>query len=152
MEEDEFLIRLKMTNEVAAASNLKAAGLNFNKKSSKAAIDKTAEAAKTDFVTSAKRFIEYLLRVVLQHTGLSSDIVKGLAAFDPHIMLKRPTEVALRHFGNLYSTFQLRSFVSATNEASCRDEYLAILDYLRTNHSSDFSLTSGPLDLVEFLI
>ena len=149
MEVDEFLIRLEMANKVTAASNLKAAGLHFNKKSSKTAIDKTAEAAKTDFITSAKRFIEFLLGVVLQHTGLSSDIVKGLAAFDPYIILKRPTEVALCHFGILYSTFQLRPWVSAPNEVSCRDEYLALLDYLRTNHSSDFSLSGGPPDLVE---
>ena len=111
MEDDEFLIRLKTANKVTAASNLKAAGLHFNKKSSKAAIDITAEAARTDFITSAKRFIEYLLGVVLQHTGLRADIIKGLSAFDPQIMLKRHTEVALRHCGILYSTFQLRSLV-----------------------------------------
>ena len=102
LEDDEFLIRLNMTNKVTAASNLKAAGLHFNKKSSKAAIDKTAETAKADFTNSAKKYIEYLLGAVLQHPGLSSDPIKGLAAFDPYIMMKRPTEVALRHFGILY--------------------------------------------------
>ena len=85
MDEDEFLIRLKVVNKVTAASNLKAAGLHFNKKSSKVAIDETAETAKTDFVTSAKKFIEFFLLGVLQDTGISSDIIKGLAAFDPYI-------------------------------------------------------------------
>ena len=139
MENDEFLIRLKIT---------KAAGLHYNEKSSKAVINKTAEAAKTDFTTSAKKYIEYLLEAVLQHPGLSSDIVKGLAAFDPFIMMKRPTEVALRHFGILYSTFQLRSWVTGPNEAPCRDEYLALLDYLRANHSSNPHLIGESADLI----
>ena len=152
MKVDEFLVRLKMTNKVAAASNLKAAGLHFNKKSSKAVIDKTADSAKSDFITSAKKYIEHLLRAVLQHTGLSSDIVKGLAAFDPYIMMKRPTEVALRHFGILYSTFQLRSWVTGPTEAACRDEYLALLDYVRTYHYSNPSLTNEKVDLIEFLM
>ena len=152
MKDDEFLVRLKMTNKVTAASNLKAAGLHFNKKSSKSVIDKTADSAKSDFITSAKKYIEHLLRGVLQHTGLSSDIIKGLAAFDPYIMMKRPTEVALRHFGILYSTFQLRSWVTGPNEAACRDEYLALLDYLRTYHSSNPSLTDDSGDLIEFLM
>ena len=152
LEDGEFLIRLNMTNKVTAASNLKAAGLHFNKKSSKAAIDKTAETAKADFANSAKKYIEYLLGAVLQHPGLSSDPIKGLAAFDPYIMMKRPTEVALRHFGILYSTFQLRSWVTAANEALCRDQYLALLDYLRTNHGSDPSLALESLDLIDFLM
>ena len=152
MKDDEFLVRLKMTNKVTAASNLKAAGLHFNKKSSKAVIDKTSDSAKSHFITSAKKYIEHLLRGVLQHTGLSSDIIKGLAAFDPYIMMKRPTEVALRHFGILYSTFQLRSWVTGPNEAACRDKYLALLDYLRTYHYSYPSLTDDSGDLIEFLM
>ena len=54
-------------------------------------------------------------------------------------MMKRPTEVALRRFGILYSTFQLRSWVTAAIEAPCRDKYLALLDYLRA-------------DLIDFLM
>ena len=152
MKDDDFLVRLKMTNKVTAASNLKAAGLHFNKKSSKAVIDKTADSAKFDFITSAKKYIEHLLRGVLLHNGLSSDIIKGLAAFEPYIMMKRPTEVALRHFGILYSTFQLRSWITGPNEAACRDEYLALLDYLRTYHSSNPILTDDSGDLIEFLM
>ena len=72
-----------MTIKVIVASNLKAAGLHFKKKSSKVVIDKTAEATKADFTSSAKKYIEYLLGAVLQHPGLSLDIIRGLAAFDP---------------------------------------------------------------------
>ena len=53
---------------------------------------------------------------VLRQAGLCSNLVRGLAAFDPYIMVKRPTEVALRHFDLLYRTFQLRSWVSSAND------------------------------------
>ena len=89
---DEFLIQLKMVQKVTAASNLKAAGILFNKKSSKAVINKTAEPAKSDFITDAMKHFVYLLGKVLRHTGLSSDVIKRLAAVDPYIMFKRPTD------------------------------------------------------------
>ena len=152
MDDEDFLVRLKIASKVTTASNLKAAGLHFNKKSSETAIKKTAETARSDFVASAKDFIKFPLSGVLQHTELGSDLIKGLAAFDPYILFKRPVEVALRHFDRLYSTFQLRSWVSASNESVCRDEYVALLDYLRTNHSSEFSSASDPPDLVNFFM
>ena len=152
MNDDEFLIRLKVVNKLTAASYLKATGLHFNKKLSEVAIAKTAESAKTYFVSSAKKLIEFLLSGVLQHRGLSPDKIKGLAAFDPYILFKRQTAVALRHFDALYLTFQLRSWVLVSNEAYCRDEYMALLDHLRTNYSSEFSLTSSSPDLIEFFM
>ena len=74
-----------MSNRMSTASNLKAEGLRFSKKSDRAAIDKTAETATTDFVSDDLKFIEDVLEEVLRHAGLSSDIIKGLAAFDPYI-------------------------------------------------------------------
>ena len=152
MDDEDFLVRLKIASRVATACNLKAAGLHFNKKTSTAAIAKTAEVAKSDFVSSAKDFIKFLLAGVLQHTEFTSDLIKGLAAFDPFILFQRPMEVALRHFDYLYSTFQLRSWVSASNESACRDEYVALLDYLRANHSTEFVSTSHPPDLIDFFM
>ena len=75
MSDEDFLVRLKIASKVTTASNLKAAGLHFNKKSSKAVINKTAESAKSDFVGSAKDFIKFLLSGVLQHTELGSDLI-----------------------------------------------------------------------------
>ena len=76
MDDEDFLVRLKIASRVDTACNLKAAGLHFNKKSSTAAIAKTAEAAMSDFVSSAKDFIKFLLVGVLQHTELTSDLIK----------------------------------------------------------------------------
>ena len=77
---------------------------------------------------------------------------KELAAFDPFIMFRRPTEVALRHFDILYSTFLLRSCVTTANESTCRDEYVGLIDYLRNNYASDFDVTQHFRDLIDFLM
>ena len=50
----------------------------------------------------------------LAQSGLSSNIVEGLAAFDPHILFNRPIDVRLRHFDLLYSNFRLQTWVPLT--------------------------------------
>ena len=67
-------------------------------------------------------------------------------------MFRRPVEVALHHFDVLYSTFQKRSWVTSSNEATYRDEYLKLLDTLRTNYRPDFDITSVSPDLIQFLM
>ena len=89
---------------------------------------------------------------VLRRTDLSSNLVKGLAAFDPFVMLKRPTDVALRHFDMLYYTFLLTPWVTSSNESVCRDEYLGLLDHLHSSYPSSFEITDSSKDLIDFLI
>ena len=67
-------------------------------------------------------------------------------------MFKRPIDVALRHFDMLYNTFLLRTWVTVTNESACRDEYLGLLDHLRSAYSSSFEITYSSRDLIDFLI
>ena len=85
-------------------------------------------------------------------TGLTSNIVKGLAAFDLFIMFKRLMNVALKHFDMLYSTFARRSWVPNANESLCRDQYMQLLDNLRTSYGSIFDLSSTSAGLIKFLI
>ena len=132
--EEDFLVRFRITTEIAAASKQSAEMIHLNKKSEKVAIDKTAAEATSSFVKEGLQFIQYLVRQVLSQAGLSSEVIKGLAAFDPFVLFKRPSDVGLRHFEVLYSTFQLRSWVTSTNENICRDEYLVLLDHLRVNY------------------
>ena len=134
MPADEFLTRLKMMNMVAKASKLKSVDIHSGKMVDKSTIQKTAGTVKSVFVRNGHSYLQYLSSEVLRQTGLSSNIVKGLAAFDPFIMLKRPTEVALRQFDVLYSTFLFMSWVKSSNESACRDEYVALLDHLRANY------------------
>ena len=124
---DEYLIRLKMTNKVSTACKARAEGIHFGQKTERAAILATAETVKADFVKDSQQYIQFLINGILQRTGLSTNLVKGLAAFDPFIMLKRPMDVALRHFDVLYNTFALRSWVDDSNESLCRDQYIQLL-------------------------
>ena len=107
---------------------------------------------KTAFVKDSQQYIQFLINEVLNRTGLTSSIVKGLAAFDPFIMFKRPMEVALKHFDMLYSTFALRFWVPNANESLCLDQYMQLLDHLRTSLGSNFDLTSTSSNLIEFLV
>ena len=149
---DEYLIRLKMTNKVSTACKARAEGIHFGQKTERAAILATAETVKADFVKDSQQYIQFLINGVLQRTGLSTNLVKGLAAFDPYIMLKRPMDVALRHFDLLYNAFALRSWVDDSNESLCRDQYIQLLDHLRTAYGSSFDIASVAADLIEFLM
>ena len=150
--EESFLTGFRLTTKIAAASKQSAEMVHLNKKSEKVAKDKTAVEATSSFVKEGLQFIQYLVREVLSQAGLSSEIVKGLAAFDPFVLFKRPPEVGLRHFGVLYSTFQLRSWVTSADENVYRDEYLALLDHLRVNFPPDFDLMESSSDLISFLM
>ena len=141
-----------MKNKVAKASRQKSEGIHSGKKSDRAAVQKTAETIKNDFVRDCQNFIQFLIGGVLHQAGLCSNLVRGLAAFDPYIMVKRPTEVALRHFDLLYRTFQLRSWVSLANESACRDEYVELLDHLKASSLPSFDVSQGSPDLIDFLV
>ena len=148
---EEYLIRLRLSHKVSSASKAKAEGMHFGKKSERPAILVTTETVKSDFVKDSQQYIQYLINEVLRQTGLTTNIVKGMAAFDPLILFKRPMEIALRHFDILYSTFSLSSWVSSANESLCRDQYMQLLDHLRTTYDPDFDISSVSADLIEFL-
>ena len=148
--EEDFLVRHQMTNKVGIAARQKAEGVHSGKRVDRSVIQKTARPIKSEFTQDVLKYIQYLIGAVLKQTGLSSYIIKGLAAFDPNLLLKRPTEVCLRHFDILYCTFRRRSWVLAANEPTSRDQYIALLDYLRANYSADFEVTDAAQDLIEF--
>ena len=150
--EEGFLTRFRLTTKIASASKQSAEMIHLNKKSEKVAIDKAAAETTSSFVKEGLQFIQYLVREVLSQAGLSSEVVKGLAAFDPFLLFKRPPEVGLRLFEVLYSFFQLRSGVTNADENIYRDEYLALLDHLRVNSPPDFDLMESSTDLIDFLM
>ena len=149
---EEFLLRLNISNKVATASKRKAEGVHSGKRIERAILQKTADTINAEFVQDGLQNLQCLIGEVLRQTGLSSNIIKGLAAFDPFIMFKRPTEVVLRHFDLLYDTFQRRSWLTTANQVACRDEYISLLDHLRANYFPDFTVTDFARDLIDFLI
>ena len=150
--EDEYLVRLKLSNRVGTASKARAEGIHFGKKYERPAIGATAETVRTAFVKDSQKYVQFLINEILRRVGLTSNIVKGLTAFDPFIMFKRPMDVALKHFDMLYSTFALHSCVPSTNESLCRNQYMQLLGHLRTSYGPNFDLTSTSSDLIEFLV
>ena len=112
------------------------------KKSERPAIQATAGTVKTAFVKDSQQYVQFLINEVLKRVGLTSNIAKGLTAFDPFILFKRPMDVALKHFDMLYNTFAFRSWVPSANESLCRDQYMQLLDHLRTSYGPNFDLTS----------
>ena len=100
----------------------------------------------------ANHYIEYLINEVLRQTEISTDIIKGLAAFDTFIMFRRPKKVALRHFDIFYSTFCLTSWVTKANQSVSRDQYTQLLDHLRVCDGPNFGVTSTYQYLIEFLL
>ena len=98
---DEFLTRHKMANKVSKASKQKAEGIHSGKRVEKDVINKTAGTVREEFVRDGQSYLQFLIGEVLRRTGLNSNLVKGLAPFDPYVMFKRPTDVALRHFDKL---------------------------------------------------
>ena len=151
-EVEDFLIRLKLSSKVAAASKIKAEGLLVGKKPDKATIQKTVNEVKSDFVQEALSFIKHVIEGVLHQVGLNSHLVQGLAAFNPQILFSRPIDVALRHFEVLYNTFLLRSWVTSADESYYREEYLGLIDHLRITYPADFNFTDLSADLIEFLM
>ena len=96
--EEDFLVRFRLAAKIATASKQNAEVVHLNKKSEKVAIDKTAAEVTSSFVKEGLQFIQYLINQILSQTGMSSELIKGLAAFDPFVLFKRPSEVGLRHF------------------------------------------------------
>ena len=144
---EEYLVRVRLSHKVSAASKAKAEGMHFGKKSERPAILATTETVKSDFVKDSQQYIQYLVNEVLRQTGLTTNIVKGMAAFDPFILFKRPMDVALRHFDILYSTFSLRSRVLSPFALL----YMQLLDHQRTAYDPSFDISSVSADLIEFL-
>ena len=141
-----------MKNKVTKASKQRSQGVLTGKKADKSTVQKTAVSVKNDFVQDCQKYLQFLIGGILRQAGLCSNLIRGLAAFDPCIMVKRPTEVALRHFDLLYRTFQLRSWVSTANESACWDEYVELLDQLKASSLPSFDVSQGSPDLIDFLV
>ena len=153
MAAEEFLrVQVRMMNKMASASKRKAEGVHSGKRTELALIQKTADTIKSEFIQDGQPYIQFVISEALRQTELSSNIVKGLAAIDPSTMLKGPTEVALRRFDVLFSTFQRRSWVSPANKSACRDYYVELLDYLRSIYSANFDVTEAAEDFINFLM
>ena len=77
---------------------------------------------------------------------LTADIVRGMARFEPTVLLSQPIEQVL-----FYYTFQLRGCISETSESVYWDEYLEFVDHFRNNNASFKELPHLIVKVVDLL-
>ena len=126
----EFLKRLKLRGDLDAACRVKAERDTSSKPGSLAVAELSSK-AKEQFGQECIDYILYLLRVLQKHTSLTSNIVKGMASFDPQVLFSTTSDLASRCFGEIYSCFLLQKWVAVGDLTSYRDEYLEFVDHLK---------------------
>ena len=89
---------------------------------------------KSNFGRAARSFVTYLFNTVQKPKSPTSDIVKGLGAFDLETLLTGRIGHATYCFFQLFSSFRLRSFFELEQEAPCRDEYRSCIDEMRNSY------------------
>ena len=149
---EQFLHRLKLTSRVSSACKLKAERVHFGKQADKAVIAKTADDLKEEFADKAKKYVRFFLEGFLNQSGVASDIVKGLACFDPYVLFKTPHEFSTSCFEQLYTSFRLRRWVLSSNASLCREQYLELIDYLRNLYPSTVDPVAAVPDLIDFMV
>ena len=112
-------------------------------------IQKSAGTIKSDFVHDGQSYLQYLIGEVLRQAGISPNIIKGLAAFDPSSCSKGQ-QMLLSDI--LICTFLHHSWVTSANESACRDEYVEPIDKLRANYPPSFIAIQSSRDLIDILI
>ena len=94
------------------------------------------EAAREEFSTQARQIIVSLIEILLEDIRLNADIVRGMACFDPIVLLVLPLDEALSYLKSLYKSFKLRGWMANCPEDDLRDEYLGFLECFRCKYSS----------------
>ena len=94
-------------------------------------MDSLTEAAKEEFATNAQSYIVSPIEFLLENMTLNDDIVRGMASFDPTVLVLLPVDQATFCFTSLYHIFQLRGWLPKSPEAEVWADYLGFLDQFR---------------------
>ena len=81
----------------------------------------------------------------------TTDIVRGLGAFDLDVMLTDPTEQAAYCFKQLFSSFRVRGMLLADEEPIYSEEYMSFLDELRRDHPGILQTKLLIPDVIDFV-
>ena len=146
----DFLKKLKLRADLDQACRAKAEK-DLTQKPGSSVVAIFAEKVKGEFATNVRTCILRLLRLVREHVSLSSDIVQGMASFDPTVLFCLPQEQITRFFGELHTSFRLRKWLPEDSLSIYQDEYLAFVDHLRVAYSSSKKSPEAILNMVEFL-
>ena len=118
---EDFLVRLNLRTNLDAAAMSKAERELGERQTTEVAKTELAATYKEEIVNRARSYLVFLLEDFLNHISLNADIVKGMATFDPQILLGNSMEQATHCFVPFFRSFQLRGWLEDLSKADCRD-------------------------------
>ena len=147
----DFLVRLKLKQDLEQAATAKVKRDNSDKEGLSPNLAKLIEDCKEKSIGKARGYLVFLLEKFLSHHSINAEIVRGLASFDPHVLLTLPMEQATYCFTALYNSFSLRGWLEGSSEDDCRDEYTEFVDQFRQHYAFLKDSPEGFTDMVEVL-
>ena len=145
-----FLQKLGLDEKVTIAAKHKAEA-DICDTRNRDAVDKLAVKLKEDFALLGRDFVKMLLVRVSKNTSLTSELVKGLACFDPKMLFQLPLQLCTKHFLVLYRSFCSRGWVPTENEQACLDEYTTFVELMREGYSNLVESPELLHDVVDFI-
>ena len=127
----DFIVRSKLERRLNTACKIKAEKELSDKKASRANLPKLVKANKEEFGRLGRSYVAYLFQAAQSNLQLTSDIVKGMGAFDLDVIFRSPLSQALYCFKQLFRSFHSRGYCQADDESIYTEEYLSFLDELR---------------------
>ena len=147
----DFFSRLKLKFDLEEASRSKAKKDNAGRKNLSSVIESLTETVRDSFATQARRYVVFVLDSLLKDIRVTAGIVRGMASFDPNVLMSQPMDQALFCFRALYYSFQLRGWVQEADEADYREEYVEFLDQFRNSHGH-LRMADPVPDIVDLLV
>ena len=129
----DFLHRLKLKEDLDGAASSKIKRDYSDKEGPIPNFSKLVEECKEKFAGKARGYLVYLGSWITTALTL---IVKGMASFDPHILLSLPRDQATHCYRALYNSFNLRGWLEGSSDDDCPDEYLEFVDQFREKYAA----------------
>ena len=131
---DDFVSRSKLTPRLDVCCKRKAEKERKDAKNSSLSLDQLVANNREEFSRQARAYVAHLFGAAAGLTRFTSDIVKGLGAFDLETLLIDTMEQAAYCFKNLFSSFRLRGVFKSEEESLYMEEYLSFIDEVRRSH------------------
>ena len=147
----QFLRRLNLESKAAAAASMKASNDSSDRGGTKDSVKKLSDKLLDDFALLARDYFVFLLKEVLGHISLTSDGVKGLASFDPKVLLVLPTNMSFSFFTTLYKGFSSRGWVKEVDQQLYLEEYMSFVYDLRRSYPTLVESPDLIFDVVSYL-
>ena len=146
----QFLTKARITDQVSQASKHKAERDLSETKGSRDAIDKLSSSLHDHFANAGRNYVIFLLESVLKHVNLSSELVKGMASFDPQVLFILPESLGMSLFQILVRGFISRRWIREADEQLYLDEYASFVKDLRKENVG--IVTSLIYNIVNYLV